>query len=362
MPNSQFPFKEDVVGIRVADCKYGENPQMQGALYHIGGQDPLALDKFQDEGGDARSLVNFTDVDRLLQTTTHVAAGYSLNFGDVPAIAIGVKHGNSCGVGVSMDGVSNPWDDALMRMVEGDERAIFGGVVMTNFPIGTEEAETLRRHRMAGGAKRMLDTIVAPSFHEGAHEELERKAGKCRLLSNPALGRFGQMHYTAMLDQQPRRRYVRGGYLVQTNYTYVLDLAAEDVAFYGPPLSEPQKQWLVLAWAIGSTSNSNTITLVREGMLLGNGVGQQDRVGAAELAIKRAIDSGHGDMLAGAVAYSDSFFPFPDGVQALVDAGVGAIFASSGSVNDPKTIEVCEKAEVSLVMVPDSVCRGFAWH
>lgn len=357
----QFPITQHLVGVRSEECKYGENPYMQGVLYSTGGDDPLALTKFQDEGGDARSLVNFTDADRLLQTITHIAAGFSRNFGDVPSIAIGVKHGNPCGVGISAPGVSSPWDDALMRMVEGDERAIFGGVVMTNFPIGTEEAETLRRHRMDGGSKRLLDTIAAPSFTDGAREELERKKGKCRLLSNPALGRLTEMGESC-LDTEPRRRHVRGGWLEQTNYTYVLDLSSEEVQMYGPDLTEAQMRWLVLAWAIGSTSNSNTMTLVREGMLIGNGVGQQDRVGAAELAIKRAIDAGHADLLPGAVAYSDSFFPFPDGVQALVDAGVGVIFTSTGSRKDHLTIEVCEKAEVSLVMVPDAICRGFAWH
>ncbi len=357
----EFPIKLDLVGVRSDECKYGENPQMQGALYGTGGSDPLALTQFRDEGGDKRSLVNFTDVDRLLQTITHIAAGFSRNFGEVPAIAIGVKHGNPCGVGISLDGsISRA---SLVRMLKGDPRAIFGGVVMTSFPVGGEEAQTLRSYGMETG-KRLLDTIAAPSFDGDAREELERKAGKCRLLSNTALGRLAEMG-EGCLDTSPRRRYVRGGWLAQTNYIYVLDLRAVEVECFGPEISEQQKHDIVLAWAIGSTSNSNTITLVRDGMLIGNGVGQQDRVGAAELAIKRAIDAGHGDDLgglAGAVAYSDSFFPFPDGVQELVDAGVTAIFTSSGSVNDHMTIEVCEKAEVSLVMVPDSICRGFAWH
>lgn len=359
MPDKeQFPIKQDLVGIRSDECKYGENPYMQGALYSTGGSDPLALTQFKDEGGDKRSLVNFTDVDRLLQTTTHIAAGFSRNFGEVPAIAVGVKHGNPCGVGLSLDGpVSRA---ALVRMLKGDPRAIFGGVVMTSFPIGGEEAMTLRSYGMETG-KRLLDTIAASSFNADAREELERKGGKCRLLSNSALGRLAEMG-EACLDTFPRRRYVRGGWLEQDNYTYVLDLSVEEVEFFGPELFGGQKRDIVLAWAIGSTSNSNTITLVRDGMLIGNGVGQQDRVGAAELAIKRAIDAGHSDLLAGAVAYSDSFFPFPDGVQVLVDAGITAVFTSSGSVNDPMTVEVCEKADVSLVMVPDKICRGFAWH
>lgn len=356
----QFPIKQDLVGVRSDECKYGENPHMQGALYSTGGNDPLALTKFQDEGGDARSLVNYTDVDRLLQTITHIAAGFSRNFGEVPAIAIGVKHGNPCGVGVSLSTDEFPKYGTLVRMLDGNPRAIFGGVVMANFDVRREQAATLCHYGMDTG-KRLLDTIAAPSFDDDAREELERKGGKCRLLSNPALGQLAEMG-EACLDTTPRRRYVRGGWLEQTNYTYVLDLSAEELEYFGPELSTQQMSDIVLAWAIGSTSNSNTMTLVRDGMLIGNGVGQQDRVGAAELAIKRALDAGHAGLLAGAVAYSDSFFPFPDGVQALVDAGVAAIFTSSGSVNDHMTIEVCEKAEVSLVMVPDSICRGFAWH
>ena len=78
---------------------------------------------------------------------------------------------------------------------------------------------------------------------------------------------------------------------------------------------------MLLAWGVGCTSNSNTITIVKGGMLVGNGVGQQDRVGAAELAVKRAIDAGHrAANCRSAVAYSDSFFPFSDGVEALIDA------------------------------------------
>lgn len=82
-----------------------------------------------------------------------------------------------------------------------------------------------------------------------------------------------------------------------------------------------------LAWAIGSRSTSNTITIVKDGQLIGNGVGQQDRKEAAKLAVERATEAGHS--LEGAVAYSDSFFPFPDGVEVLINAGVKTIFATS---------------------------------
>ena len=124
----------------------------------------------------------------------------------------------------------------------------------------------------------------------------------------------------------------------------------------------------MLAWAIGSNANSNTITIVKDGKLIGNGVGQQDRVGAAKLAIMRADDASFAlsgqerAKLEGAVAYSDSFFPFSDGPEVLIDRGIKTIFATSGSVNDKEVIEFCKNRGVTLVMYPDKTARGFAWH
>ena len=126
---------------------------------------------------------------------------------------------------------------------------------------------------------------------------------------------------------------------------------------------------LILAWAIGCTSNSNTITIVRDGKLLGNGVGQQDRVGAAKLAIARADDAhtaltGENSKanLENAIVYSDSFFPFSDGPKVLIDRGIKIIFATSGSVHDKEVIKDCLAEGATLVMYPDKTSRGFAWH
>jgi phosphoribosylaminoimidazolecarboxamide formyltransferase/IMP cyclohydrolase len=125
-------------------------------------------------------------------------------------------------------------------------------------------------------------------------------------------------------------------------------------------INEIKKSDLVLAWAVGSTSNSNTVTIVKDGMLFGNGVGQQDRVGCCQLAIKRATDAGH--KTKDAVAYSDSFFPFVDGVETLAKAGISAIFATSGSVRDPDVKKFCLDNNISLLMLPDSAARGFFGH
>lgn len=337
-------------GELVGECKYGENPYMQPAnLYASSTDDPLAIHNFQDVGGDARSFVNMTDVDRSLQVLTHVVAGMLHNFGWRPCVAVGVKHGNPCGVGVG----DTP-QDAVYKMVRGDLGAIFGGVVMTNFPI-TEKVVDVLMERAEGEPPALFDGIVAPFFHDGVASRLERKGGKCRMLVNPALADLD----SNSLDGNTRVRPVRGAFLTQPNYTFVLDITASEV--HGSiGTTGQQRHDLVVAWAIGCVSNSNTITIVRDGQLLGNGVGQQDRVGAALVALMRAERAGHD--VAGAVAWSDSFFPFPDGPQVLMDAGIGAIFASSGSMRDSEVISACNEGGIAFLTQPDKEVRGFAWH
>lgn len=342
---------DGVIGARVLACKYGENAgQVPAGLYVSAPEDPLALGNFTPLAGDAPSYNNLADVDRLLQTLTHISTGFQQNFGHAPLISIGVKHGNACGAAVGQNSIS-----VLENMLQGDPLAIFGGVVMTNFPIGMQEAHTLRHAGMEGEQKRLLDTVVAPSFSEEAMSELNRKGGKCRMLANSALmsARVSTLHNT------PRRRPVRGGFLSQPDYVSVLDLSHPDIEM-SAPLNAQQKEDIVLAWAIGSTSNSNTITLVKDGMLQGNGVGQQDRVGAAQLALVRARRSRHQTQRT--TAYSDSFFPFTDAVATLAEAGITTVFASRGSVRDSDILDFCNQKKVTLVTFPDAQIRGFYMH
>lgn len=345
---------EAVHGVRVSACLYGENAyQTPAALYSSGTGDPLALDKFKLIEGTAPSYNNWVDLDRMLQTLTHVAAGVERNeppYLDPPLIACAVKHGNACGASFSMDSIH-----LLKSVVLGDPLAIHGGLVLTNFTIGIAEAEVLLTHGIVGEGRRLLDAVVAPAFSAEAVEMLRRKKDKCRFLQNSALATVE----ADSLDTATRFRYVRGGFLCQPNYIYVPNFYAGSITRHGPERNDYVPD-LILAWAVGATSNSNTITLVKGRMLIGNGVGQQDRVGAAKLAIERARRSGHD--VQGAVAYSDSFFPFPDGPQSLIDVGVKAILTSSGSVNDQATIDLCVKNDVSLFMVPDKGGRGFFGH
>ena len=344
-----------IFGKQTAVCKYGENAhQAPAALFSSETEDPLALDKFALVEGAPLSYNNYCDLDRLLQTMTHIAAAFSANMGGVDCIAIGAKHGNACGCAVS-----DSEADAIKRMMSGDPDAIFGGLIMTNFTITAENAEHL--------TGKMLDGVFAPAITTEARDMLRRKGDKCRFVINPALKGID----IKSLDTSKRFRYVRGGFLQQPNYTFVPDLRREihrsfdvkplhEYKIYGGELTDGLIADMLLAWAIGSTSNSNTITLVRQGMLIGNGVGQQDRVGAAKLAIERAKRSKH-DVFS-AVAYSDSFFPFPDGPQTLIEAGVTAILTSSGSIKDQLTIDLCNQRGVRLCMIADKTCRGFFGH
>jgi phosphoribosylaminoimidazolecarboxamide formyltransferase/IMP cyclohydrolase len=333
-------------------CKYGENGyQVPAALYGSGAEDPLSLEKFTIIAGTEPSYNNLCDLDRLLQTVTHIAASFEINRGRSPFISVGVKHGNPCGASVSFE---NPLDTAK-KMIMGDPLAIFGGLIMTNFPITEEIAEALVTHGMPEGQRRPLDGIIAPSFHESAVGLFGRKGDKCRLLLNAHLEKLG----LSSLDSALRFRYVRGGMLVQPNYTFVLDLKDPELKKHGHA-TEAEEDDMLLAKAIGDTSNSNTITIVRHKQLIANGVGQQARVRGARLAVNLIAYSDHESD--GASASSDSFFPFTDGVEALAKAGIKAIVATSGSVKDAEIVKYCKDRGIVLYHIPDKKGRGFFGH
>lgn len=347
LSNGEF---NGIIGRRELTCAYGENRWQEPAgLYATGTGGPLALHRFGRVAGTAPSYNNLCDGDRMLQTLTHIAEAVWVNRGRQPFIAVAAKHGNPCGAAYHL------WSKqaALRQAIQGDTRAIFGGLMMTNFEIDGPAAEDIATFA-TDGQKRLLDGVFAPSFTAEAMDTLARKHGKCRLFDNPALA----LH-PLPLDDAWRIRHVRGGFLIQPNYTSCFDLRHSALEIYSF-LTPEQCDDLLLAWAVGSTSNSNTITLVKGGMLIGNGVGQQDRVGAAKLAFMRARDAGHDP--AGAVAYSDSFFPFPDEPQALLDAGISAVLASRGSVCDREIIALFRERGVPFVTVPDENGRGFFGH
>ena len=156
---------DGIIGEQILQCLYGENAwQAPAALYsrkifQVDLVDSLSLENFHLVAGTSLSYNNLCDVDRLLQTITHISAAFAVNRGKTPLIAVGCKHGNPCGAAVGKDHIT-----VIQKMIKGDTRAILGGLVMVNFPINEAAAEELLTYLMPKGERRLLDGIIAPSF------------------------------------------------------------------------------------------------------------------------------------------------------------------------------------------------------
>lgn len=342
------------LGRKVEDLKYGENPQQKGAaLFSLGTGDPLGISSFRRIDGSPCGYINLTDLHRELGVATRVAKSIVANFPQKGKlyIALAVKHGNVCGAGISyISGL-----DAIQKMVEGNPLAIFGGCILTNFEIDLEMAQLIRKHQLQEGSpKRVVDVVVAPSITEEAIAKLRRKDGGYRILDNEAL-----------LDLQPdtawQFRYVRDGFIKQPQNPFYLNLEApsSEVQIVGT-LTEQQRLDACIVKAICDESTSNTITAVRDGMLLGNGTCRPSRVSATWGCIREATSCGLS--LKGAVLSSDSFFPAGDGPQEAIDAGVAVVITTSGSRADNEVFALFQNAGVALIIIPNTFGRGFAGH
>lgn len=347
-----------VIGELHQTLKYGENAWQTPAYWlKEDTTDPLALHEFIIHAGNP-GYVNITDVDRALHTVTHIAAAFEKNLSLQPIkIGVAVKHGNACGAAWS-----DTSEEVLKKVIDGNRKSIFGGAILVNFPITVDEAEFLIHYGMEEGKRRPIDVVVASFITEDAIEKLRRKNDRCLLMSCPHLNDVGVWS----VDTSQLFRKVRGGVLVQPNYNHIFDFKDAGLVRYGSvERTELQRTTVeddtLLGWALCATQDSNTIVLIKNGMLIGAGVKQKDRVEAAELAIKIAEEAGH--TIQGAVAVSDSFFPFPDAPQTLIDAGVTRILATSGSQNDKATIALFENSETSeLLLIPDKTARMFFGH
>ena len=350
-----------VFGKQCTRLKYGENPQQENAeLYVVDPDNPWGVHQLKKVSQTPfQGMINTTDASSLISIYKDVVRSFYKNndqialLREMKHVAIGVKHGNACGAAVAETAA-----EALTNMIMGDHRAIYGGCILIDVQIDEELAKVILKAGQAGKAKNYFNVIIAASFTAKAKELLTYKTTVCHLFELEALrAPFAHTDYPESRQMVP----VNGGFILQDPNSFVMDFQCETYSQHGGPAGGGYAIDILIGVAVARNSNSNTIVLVRDGMLLGNGAGQQDRVGAAELAIKRATDAGHSD-LTNAVAVSDSFFPFPDGPQVLIDAGVGLIFATSGSKRDEEVIELCKNSGVTLVMMSDRKARMFSKH
>jgi phosphoribosylaminoimidazolecarboxamide formyltransferase/IMP cyclohydrolase len=309
-PEQSFPRFLGATWDRAATLRYGENPHQEAALY---ARTPaVGLAGAQQLHGKEMSYNNYVDADAALR------AAY--DFTD-PAVAI-IKHTNPCGIAVS-DSIAAAHAAAHAT----DPVSAFGGVVAANRPVDAEMARQV--------ADVFTEVVVAPDFAADALAVLEQKKN-VRLLRVADPARAG-------VEWRP----VSGGVLVQQRDA--VDAAGDDPASWtlaaGDPADDETLADLVFAWRACRAVKSNAILLAHGRAAVGIGMGQVNRVDSARLAVLRA-----GDRAAGSVAASDAFFPFPDGLEVLLDAGVRAVVQPGGSVRDDDVIAAARDARVTLYL------------
>jgi phosphoribosylaminoimidazolecarboxamide formyltransferase/IMP cyclohydrolase len=244
---------------------------------------------------------------------------------DEPSVAI-IKHANPCGIAVGDDVAS-----AHRKAHECDPVSAFGGVIATNVPVSVEMARQV--------AEIFTEVIVAPGYEDGAIEALQAKKN-IRVLECGPLARGGGV-----------MRAISGGLLLQERDVISArsDEGGDDPSAWtlatGEAASAEVLADLVFAWRACRAVKSNAILLAAGGASVGVGMGQVNRVDSCRLAVERA-----GERASSAVAASDAFFPFADGPQILIDAGVKAIVQPGGSVRDPEVVAACEAAGVTMYL------------
>ncbi len=309
--------------------RYGENPHQRAALYlrsagGITGDDgDSGIAGAQVLHGKAMSYNNYVDAD----AARRAAFGFT-----EPCVAI-MKHANPCGIALGADIAA-----AHRKAHACDPVSAFGGVIATNGTVTTEMAAQV--------ADIFTEVIIAPDFEPAALEILTAKKNQ-RLLrcAGPAVpaaaGRGSTGASSAALDW----RQISGGMLMQTRDTGSEpgDSAASWKLVAGSPADAAVLADLEFAWRACRVVKSNAILLAAGQASVGIGMGQVNRVDSCRLAVTRA-----GDRAVGAVAASDAFFPFADGLQILTEAGVQAIAEPGGSVRDDEVIEAAQAAGVAL--------------
>jgi phosphoribosylaminoimidazolecarboxamide formyltransferase/IMP cyclohydrolase len=293
---------------RENSLRYGENPHQSAAIYSGRSAGIVGAQQLH---GKEMSFNNYTDADAAWRAV--------LDHRD-PAVVI-MKHANPCGVAVCELGVAVAYQHAH----ECDPVSAFGGVVAANRTVDLAMAEPL--------SKIFTEVLIAPDFDADALELLMKKPSlrilKCDVTSiNP-------------FELRP----VSGGVLLQTTDLIDADgdLPINWKQVSGQPVDTQTLKDLEFAWRSVRSVKSNAILLAKGTASVGIGMGQVNRVDSARLALSRAGDRGKG-----AVAASDAFFPFADGLQILIDAGVSAVVQPGGSVRDDEVIAAAQMGGIAM--------------
>ena len=310
-----FPAWVGATWDRADVLRYGENPHQRAAVYTAGHGTP-GLAQATQLHGKAMSYNNYVDAD---------AAWRAAHDHDGPAVAI-IKHANPCGIAVGTDIA-----DAHARAHACDPVSAFGGVIAANGTVTLAAAEQI--------AEVFTEVVVAPAYEPAALEVLQRKKN-IRLLTvegAPSAGVELRPISGGLLMQQVDRVDAPGD--DPTTWTLAAGEAADAATLAD----------LTFAWRAVRAVKSNAILLADGGASVGVGMGQVNRVDSCRLAVERA-NTGDVERARGAVAASDAFFPFADGLQVLLDAGVRAVVQPGGSVRDEEVVAAAAAAGVTLYL------------
>lgn len=314
---AKFPATFTRTWDRAHVLRYGENPHQQAALY----LDPLNQHGFahaEQLGGKPMSYNNYVDADAAWRAVWDFA----------PQIAVAVvKHNNPCGLAVG-----GTVAEAHRKAHACDPMSAYGGVIAANSTVTLEMAEGVRPI--------FTEVIVAPDYEPEALELLQTKKKNLRILK---------------VAEPPKAktqfRAIDGGLLVQS--TDLIDATGDDPNAWklvsGEPADAETLKDLEFAWRAVRCVKSNAILLAHDSATVGIGMGQVNRVDSCNLAVERANTLADGaDRATGSVAASDAFFPFADGAEILINAGVKAIVQPGGSIRDEEVFEAARKAGVTM--------------
>ena len=285
--------------------RYGENPHQRAALYADG--TGLGIAGARQLQGKELSFNNLVDLDACWELAQEF---------EEPAVII-VKHTNPCGAATGATVL-----EAYQKALAADPVSAFGGVIGINRTVDADAAAEI--------AKLFVEAIAAPAF---TPEARERFAAKKNL-------RLVEVHAA---PAKPVVKHVSGGLLIQDADTGRVTESELKVVTWRPPTAEELRS-LLFAWRVAKHVKSNAIVYARDGQTIGVGAGQMSRVDAARFGAMKAILP-----LAGCVAASDAFFPFPDGLEAVAGAGATAVIQPGGSVRDQDVIDAADKLGVAMV-------------
>jgi len=306
-----FPAEMSIPGLLAERLKYGENEHQKAAFYRVG-IEPGGIGGAEQVQGGPPGFNNLQDASAALALV--------LDYAPQPAAAI-VKHMNPCGLAVAGDIAT-----AYRMAYECDKVSAFGGIVAVNQTLDRSTAEQI--------VQIVTHVVIAPAVADEALPVLARRKNMIVLAAPPA--RQGFLDYDV--------RSVSGGLLVQEWDRARFDRASSRVVTQRAP-TEAEWEQLGFAWTAVKHVKSNAIVLFKAGAAVGVGAGQMSRVEAVELAVQRA-----GDRARGSVMASDAFFPFPDGLESGIRAGVTAVIQPGGSMRDADVVATADAAGIAMVV------------